>query len=72
MIAGRNIESRASAIEPLINLGTQHDGRSAWTWMKRVLTTFVVVMGGGKGFAREHLLNLRTSVVFDVKVIYHL
>jgi len=30
----------------LINLGTQHDGRSARTWMKRVLTTFFVVMGG--------------------------
>jgi len=41
-------------IGPLINLGTQHDGRSARTWMKRVLTTFVVVMGGRKGFAREH------------------
>jgi len=38
----------------LINLGTQHDGRSARTWMKRVLTTFFVVMGGRKGFAREH------------------
>jgi len=43
-----------SDIGPLINLGTQHDGRSARTWMKRVLTTFVVVMGGRKGFAREH------------------
>jgi len=41
-------------IGPLINLGTQHDGRSARTWMKRVLTTFVVVMGGRKRFAREH------------------
>jgi hypothetical protein len=25
-----------SAVSPLINLGTQHDGRSARTWMKRV------------------------------------
>ncbi len=25
-----------SALSPLINLGTQHDGRSARTWMKRV------------------------------------
>ena len=41
-------------IGPLINLGTQHDGRSARTWMKRVLTTFCVVVGGRKGFAREH------------------
>ncbi len=24
------------AVSPLINLGTQHDRRSAWTWMKRV------------------------------------
>ena len=24
------------ALSPLINLGTQHDGRSARTWMKRV------------------------------------
>ena len=29
---GRN----GSALGPLINLGTQHDGRSARTWMKRV------------------------------------
>ena len=25
-----------SAVSPLIDLGTQHDGRSAQTWMKRV------------------------------------
>ena len=25
-----------SDVGPLINLGTQHDGRSARTWMKRV------------------------------------
>jgi len=43
-----------SDIGPLINLGMQHDRRSARTWMKRVLTTFVVVVGGRKGFAREH------------------
>ncbi len=37
-----------SDISPLINLGTQHDGRSAWTWMKRVLTTFVSLWEGKK------------------------
>ncbi len=42
------------AVSPLINLETQHDGRSAQVWMKRVLLVFVVVMGGQKGFAREH------------------
>ena len=35
-------------IGPLINLGTQHDGRSAQTWMKRVLTTFVLLWEGEK------------------------
>ncbi len=35
-------------IGPLINLGTQHDGRSARTWMKRVLTTFVSLWEGKK------------------------
>jgi len=35
-------------IGPLINLGTQHDGRSARTWMKRVLTTFVLLWEGEK------------------------
>jgi len=35
-------------IGPLINLGTQHDGRSARTWMKRVLTTFVSLWEGEK------------------------
>ena len=42
------------AVSPLINLETQHDGRSAQVWMKRVFLLFVVVMGGQKGFAREH------------------
>jgi hypothetical protein len=27
---------RILAVSPLINLGTQHDGRSARAWMKRV------------------------------------
>ncbi len=27
-------------IGPLINLGTQHDGRSAWAWMEKSLNTF--------------------------------
>jgi len=44
----------SSAVSPLINLETQHDGRSAQVWMKRVILLFVVVMGGRKGFAREH------------------
>ncbi len=35
-------------IGPLINLGTQHNGRSARTWMKRVLTTFVSLWEGEK------------------------
>jgi len=35
-------------IGPLINLGTQHDGRSARTWMKRVLITFVSLWEGKK------------------------
>ncbi len=35
-------------IGPLINLGTQHDGRSARTWMKRDLTTFVSLWEGEK------------------------
>ena len=38
----------ADDIGPLINLGTQHDGRSARTWMKRVLTTFVSLWEGEK------------------------
>jgi len=37
-----------SDIGPLINLGTQHNGRSARTWMKRVLTTFVSLWEGEK------------------------
>ena len=40
---------QVSAVSPLINLETQHDGRSAQVWMKRVLLLFVVVMGGRKG-----------------------
>ncbi len=36
-------------VGPLINLGTQHDGRSAWTRMKRVQLLFVVETGGQKG-----------------------
>jgi hypothetical protein len=35
-------------IGPLINLGTQHNGRSARTWMKRILTTFVLLWEGEK------------------------
>jgi len=38
----------SSDIGPLINLGMQHDGRSARTWMKRVLTTFVSLWEGEK------------------------
>ena len=30
------IVPRIVALSPLFNLGTQHDGRSARTWMKRV------------------------------------
>jgi len=43
-----------TAVSPLINLEMQHNGRSAQVWMKRVFLLFVVVMGGRKGFAREH------------------
>jgi len=53
-LGGRQGDNQQTDIGPLINLGTQHDGRSALTWMKRVLTTFVIVMEGRKGFAREH------------------
>ncbi len=35
-------------IGPLINLGMQHDGRSARTWMKRVFTIFVLLWEGEK------------------------
>ncbi len=41
-------EKSVTDIGPLINLGTQHDGRSARTWMKRVLTTFVLLWEGEK------------------------
>jgi hypothetical protein len=39
---------RHNDIGPLINLGMQHDRRSAQTWMKRVLTTFVSLWEGEK------------------------
>jgi len=45
------------AVSPLINLEMQHDGRSAENQMKRVYLLFVVVMGGRKGFAREHQIG---------------
>ena len=32
----QRVALRGHALSPLINLGTQHDGRSARTWMKRV------------------------------------
>ena len=35
-ISRANIQKTGFAVSPLINLGTQHDGRSARTWMKRV------------------------------------
>jgi len=35
-------------IGPLINLGMQHDRRSARTWMKRVFTTFLSLWEGEK------------------------
>ncbi len=42
-----------SALSPLINLETQHDGRSAWIRMKKAYY-FNVVVEEQKGFAREH------------------
>jgi hypothetical protein len=41
------------ALSPFVNLGMQHDGRRAGLWMKKV-TTFCVLGGRQKGFAREH------------------
>ena len=41
------------ALSPLINLETQHNGRSARIWMKKVYYLYVVVEGQ-KGFVREH------------------
>ncbi len=43
-----NLQVDLPDIGPLLNLGTQHDGRSARTWMKRVLTTFVSLWEGEK------------------------
>jgi hypothetical protein len=42
-----------TALSPFINLGMQHNGRRAEPWMKKV-TTICVIVGGQKGFAREH------------------
>jgi len=42
------LEFSCPDIARLINLGTQHDGRSARTWMKRFLTTFVSLWEGEK------------------------
>ncbi len=44
-------------IGPLINLGTQHDGRSVRTWMKRVLTTFVLLWEGEKDLLESTKMN---------------
>ncbi len=44
---------RKSALSPFPNLETQHDGRSARIWKKRV-DYFCGVVEGQKGFAREH------------------
>ena len=42
------------ALRPFINLETQHNGRSAQQiWIKKV-NYFCVLVGGQKGFAREH------------------
>ncbi len=45
--------SKGTALSPFVNLGMQHDGRRAEPWMKKV-TTFCIIVGGRKGFAREH------------------
>jgi hypothetical protein len=51
---GLNVQAICDpALSPLINLETQHDGRSAPIWMKKVYYFYVVVKGQ-KGFAREH------------------
>jgi hypothetical protein len=47
------VKDNETALSPFVNLGTQHNGRSARTWMKKV-NYFYVVVGGQKGFAREH------------------
>ena len=52
-----DVVASSAALSPLINLEMQHDGNSAQVWMKRVLLLFVVVMGGRKGFAREHKIG---------------
>ncbi len=36
-----------------VNLEMQHDGKECWFWMKKN-NYFCVVLGGQKGFAREH------------------
>jgi hypothetical protein len=46
-------EDEGSALSPFVNLGMQHNRRSAEPWMKKI-TTFCVVVGRQKGFAREH------------------
>jgi len=46
-----------SDIGPLINLGMQHNGRSARTWMKRVLTTFVSLWEGEKDLLESTKMN---------------
>ena len=45
--------SRDAALSPFPNLEMQHDERSAEVWMKKV-NYFCVIVGGQKGFAREH------------------
>jgi hypothetical protein len=45
-----------AALSPLINLETQHDGRNARIWMKKIYY-FYVVVEGQKGFAREHQMD---------------
>jgi hypothetical protein len=49
----KQVSPSSSALSPFPNLEMQHDGRSARIWMKKV-NYFCIVVGGRKGFAREH------------------
>ncbi len=54
------------ALSPFVNLGMQHDGRSAETWMKKV-TAFCVVVGGQKGFAR----STKNELFYETEMSLH-
>ena len=53
MVVTMATTTKVTALSPFVNLGMQYNRRRAEPWMKKV-TTFCVVVGRQKGFAREH------------------